>query len=130
VTLWYRAPEVLLGATHYSIPVDIWSVGCIIAELVRKQPLFTGDSELQQLLHIFRLLGTPNEEIWPGVSSFRDWHEFPQWRPQDLALAVPGLNPAGLDLLAKMLVYDPAKRISAKAALNHPYFSDLDKSKF
>jgi hypothetical protein len=47
-----------------------------------------------------RLLGTPNEEIWPGVSSFRDWHEFPQWRPQDLALAVPGLNPAGLDLLA------------------------------
>jgi cyclin-dependent kinase len=92
--------------------------------------LFTGDSELQQLLHIFRLLGTPNEEIWPGVSSFRDWHEFPQWRPQDLALAVPGLNPAGLDLLAKMLVYDPAKRISAKAALNHPYFSDLDKSKF
>jgi serine/threonine protein kinase len=146
VTLWYRAPEVLLGATHYATPVDIWSVGCIFAELVRKvrahqaactltaaaaerararahththththtrglcrkrarprpaqrdpgrradmrallpavllllrvpllaqQPLFPGDSEWQQLLHIFRLLGTPNEDVWPGVSRLRDW---------------------------------------------------------
>ncbi|KAG0575315.1 hypothetical protein KC19_VG336000 [Ceratodon purpureus] len=128
VTLWYRAPEVLLGATHYSLPVDIWSVGCIFAELVRKMPLFTGDSELQQLLHIFRLLGTPNETTWPGVSQHRDWHEFPQWRPQDLSLAVPGLGAPGLDLLAKMLVFEPSKRISAKSALNHPYFDDVDKS--
>ena len=59
VTLWYRAPEVLLGGSHYSTPVDIWSVGCIFAEMARKQPLFPGDSELQQLLHIFKLLGTP-----------------------------------------------------------------------
>ncbi|PRQ37928.1 putative protein-serine/threonine kinase CMGC-CDK-Pl family [Rosa chinensis] len=55
LTLWYRAPEVLLGSTHYSTTVDIWSVGCIFAELVTKQALFPGDSELQQLLHIFRL---------------------------------------------------------------------------
>ncbi|PWZ25601.1 Cyclin-dependent kinase B2-1 [Zea mays] len=68
LTLWYRAPEVLLGATHYT-PVDIWYVGCIFAELVTNQPLFPGDSELQQLLHIFKLLGTPNEEMWPGVGS-------------------------------------------------------------
>eukprot|EP00879_Flechtneria_rotunda_P028061 GHRR01030139.1.p1 GENE.GHRR01030139.1~~GHRR01030139.1.p1 ORF type:complete len:246 (+),score=81.53 GHRR01030139.1:255-992(+) len=73
VTLWYRAPEVLLGATHYATPVDMWSVGCIFAELVRKQPLFPGDSEWQQLLHIFKLLGTPNENVWPGVSRLRDW---------------------------------------------------------
>ncbi|KAJ7530487.1 hypothetical protein O6H91_14G005500 [Diphasiastrum complanatum] len=130
VTLWYRAPEVLLGASHYSIPVDIWSVGCIFAELSRKQPLFPGDSELQQLLHIFRLLGTPYEETWPGVSKLRDWHEYPQWQPQDISRAVPALDPSGVDLLSKMLVYDPSKRISAKMALHHPFFDDLDKSQF
>ncbi|KAF5182666.1 kinase domain [Thalictrum thalictroides] len=128
VTLWYRAPEVLLGTTHYSTAVDMWSVGCIFAEMVRRQALFPGDSELQQLLHIFRLLGTPTEDQWPGVSSLRDWHEYPQWKPQNLARAVPNLEPEGVDLLSKMLQYDPANRISAKAALDHPYFDSLDKS--
>lgn len=130
VTLWYRAPEVLLGSTHYSTPVDIWSVGCIFAEMVRRRPLFPGDSELQQLLHIFRLLGTPSEDTWPGVNRLRDWHEYPQWKPQNLACAVPTLSINGVDLLIKMLQYDPARRITAKAALNHPYFDDLDKSQF
>uniref|UniRef100_A0A7S3VUG5 cyclin-dependent kinase n=1 Tax=Dunaliella tertiolecta TaxID=3047 RepID=A0A7S3VUG5_DUNTE len=124
VTLWYRAPEVLLGSTHYSTPVDMWSVGCIFAELVRKTPLFPGDCELQQLLHIFKLLGTPNEEVWPGVSKLRDWHEFPQWHPQDLSRIFPTLEPEGVDLLKRMIEYDPAKRISAKEALKHPYFDD------
>nr|GMC85938.1 cell division control protein 2 homolog C [Ipomoea batatas] len=130
VTLWYRAPEVLLGSTHYSTAVDMWSVGCIFAEMVRKQALFPGDSEFQQLLHIFRLLGTPTEQQWPGVSSLRDWHVYPQWEPQSLARAVPTLGPDGVDLLTNMLKYDPADRISAKAALDHPYFDSLDKSQF
>jgi cyclin-dependent kinase len=128
VTLWYRAPEVLLGATHYAPPVDIWSVGCIFAELARKQAIFPGDSELQQLLHIFKLLGTPAEDAWPGVSQLRDWHEFPQWRAQDLAKVFPRLDEAGLDLLRLMLEYDPAKRINAVDALSHPYFDDLDRA--
>ena len=63
--------QVLLGGTHYSTPVDMWSAGCILAEMARKVPLFPGDSELQQLLHIFRLLGTPNEETWPGVTRLK-----------------------------------------------------------
>lgn len=130
VTLWYRAPEVLLGASFYSTPVDIWSVGCIFAELVRKVPLFPGDSELQQLLHIFKLLGTPSEENWPGVTKLRDWHDFPQWQPSDIARSVPQLSEAGVDLLKETLHYDPAKRITAKDALNHRYFDDLDKSQF
>lgn len=130
VTLWYRPPEVLLGSTHYSTGVDIWSVGCIFAEMARRQALFPGDSEFQQLLHIFRLLGTPTEKEWPGVTSLRDWHVYPQWEPQNLARAVPSLNPEGVDLLSKMLKYDPAERISAKAALDHPYFDSLDKSQF
>ena len=259
MTLWYRAPEVLLGATHYSTPVDMWSVGCIMAELVRKvrrarvrgvcvharvrgvcvcvlprarvwlffcrervvdrrrrspndhththahthtrtrthartahthnttrrnttqqQPLFPGDSEWQQLLHIFKLLGTPNEALWPGVTRLRDWcavwpssrvcddgvrarahecvpaarhstaqhgtarapatsqkhpsththkkhnptntptrppprHECPQWKAQDLSRVFPTLEEAGVDLLRRMLEYDPAKRLSVKS---------------
>ncbi|KAL8141082.1 hypothetical protein V2J09_007103 [Rumex salicifolius] len=130
VTLWYRAPEVLLGITHYSLGVDMWSVGCIFAEMVRRQPLFPGDSEFQQLLHIFRLMGTPNEDDWPGVTTLRDWHVYPQWEPQDLARAVPSLAPDGVDLLSKMLKYNPGDRISAKVALDHPFFDSLDKSQF
>lgn len=128
LTLWYRAPEVLLGATHYSTAIDMWSVACIFAELVTKQPLFPGDSELQQLLHIFRLLGTPNEEMWPGVSKLMYWHEYPQWSPKSLSTAVPNLDNDGLDLLLKMLQYVPSKRISAKKAMEHSYFNDLDKT--
>ncbi|KAJ3680977.1 hypothetical protein LUZ60_015466 [Juncus effusus] len=130
VTLWYRAPEVLLGTTHYSTGVDMWSVGCIFAEMARRQALFAGDSELQQLLHIFRLLGTPSEKEWPGVTNLRDWHEYPRWAPQSLARAVPSLDPLGLHLLEKMLRFDPAERISAKEAMEHPYFDGLDKCQF
>ncbi|KAE8734702.1 Cyclin-dependent kinase B1-1 [Hibiscus syriacus] len=130
VTLWYRAPEVLLGSTHYSTAVDMWSVGCIFAEMLRRQALFQGDSEFQQLLHIFRLLGTPTEQLWPGVTALRDWHVYPRWEPQSLDRAVPSLSPDGVDLLSKMLKYDPAERISAKAAMDHPYFDSLDKSQF
>ena len=126
VTLWYRAPEVLLGGTHYSPAVDVWAAGCIFAELVRKQALLPGDSELQQLLHIFKLLGTPDEAAWPGVTRLRDWHEFPRWAPQDLAKVFPGLEPAGVDLMARCFAYDPAARITALDAMAHPYFEGLD----
>ena len=68
VTLWYRAPEILLGSNKYSCPVDIWSIGCIFAEMANKRPLFQGDSEIDQLFRIFRVLRTPNEEIWPGIN--------------------------------------------------------------
>jgi cyclin-dependent kinase len=128
VTLWYRAPEVLLGATHYGCAVDMWSVGCIMAELVRKTPLFPGDCEWQQLLHIFKLLGTPTEEMWPGVTRLRDWHDCPKWKPQPLDKYFTSLDKHGLDLLSRLLEYDPARRLSAKEALDHPWFDDLDKA--
>ncbi|KAF7971851.1 hypothetical protein HWV62_19787 [Athelia sp. TMB] len=126
VTLWYRAPEVLLGSRHYSTAIDMWSVGCIFAEMVCKgQPLFPGDSEIDQIFKIFRILGTPSEENWPGVRQLPDYKPtFPQWSQQDLASIVPQLDEAGIDILTVLLTYDTAKRISAKRALVHPYFSD------
>lgn len=128
VTLWYRAPEVLLGAQRYSTPVDIWSIGCIFAEMATKSPLFRGDSEIDQLFRIFRTLSTPTEETWPGVSSLPDYKtSFPSWRTNTLASSVKQLDSAGLNLLQAMLIYDPALRISARDALTHVYFNDLDK---
>ncbi|GLT85092.1 hypothetical protein SLE2022_032940 [Rubroshorea leprosula] len=127
VTLWYRAPEILLGARHYSTPVDVWSVGCIFAEMVNQKPLFPGDSEIDELFKIFRVLGTPNEETWPGVTSLPDFKSaFPKWPSKDLAAAVPNLESAGIDLLSKMLCMDPSKRITARSALQHEYFKDIE----
>lgn len=129
VTLWYRAPEILLGSQRYSTPVDVWSIGCIFAEMVTKRPLFHGDSEIDQLFRIFRTLTTPTEEDWPGVTSLPDFKPtFPSWRTNSLASCVKQLDNTGLDLLQAMLTYDPAVRISAKKALNHTYFANLDKS--
>jgi len=126
VTLWYRAPEILLGGRQYSTPVDVWSIGCIFAEMVTCSPLFPGDSEIDQLFKIFRCLGTPTEETWPGVSGFKDFKPtFPQWIGNNVAKQVPGIEPLGLDLLKRMLVYEPSKRISAREALQHEYFKDL-----
>lgn len=129
VTLWYRAPEILLGSQRYSTPVDIWSIGCIFAEMVTKRPLFHGDSEIDQLFRIFRTLTTPTEEDWPGVTSMPDYKPtFPSWKTNSLAQSVKHMDNTGLDLLQEMLIYDPAQRISAKKALNHTYFANLDKS--
>ncbi|KAG0051433.1 Cyclin-dependent kinase 3 [Gryganskiella cystojenkinii] len=125
ITLWYRAPEILMGSRHYSTAVDMWSVGCIFYEMITKKPLFPGDSEIDELYKIFRIRGTPNEEIWPTVSQLKDWKDtFPQWEGKKLADIVPTLSPDGIDLLTLLLEYDPAKRISAKRALLHPYFDD------
>jgi serine/threonine protein kinase len=126
VTLWYRAPEILLGAQCYSLPIDIWSIGCIAAEMMTKRPLFPGDSEIDELFSIFRLLGTPTEETFPGLTEVPAYSAtFPRWQGKDLANFLGVSNPQAVDLIQQMLIYDPVKRISAKAALDHPYFDDL-----
>jgi len=126
VTLWYRAPEVLLGSRHYSTAIDMWSVGCIFAEMAMQgSPLFPGDSEIDQIFKIFRILGTPGEEVWPGVSGLPDYKPtFPQWSQQDITRVVTTLDELAIDMLKRTLVYDSAKRISAKRALIHPYFAN------
>ncbi|KAF4504668.1 hypothetical protein G6O67_008093 [Ophiocordyceps sinensis] len=125
VTLWYRAPEILLGGRQYSTGVDMWSVGCIFAEMCTRKPLFPGDSEIDEIFKIFRALGTPTEELWPGVTSYPDFKSsFPKWQRNYKNSLCTNLDPEGLQLLEMMLVYDPVGRISAKQACNHPYFEE------
>ncbi|WJX93892.1 cyclin-dependent kinase [Trifolium repens] len=119
----YKAPELLLGFTNYSTAVDIWSMGCIFAEMIKRQPLFVGKDGPKILTEIFWLLGTPTEETWPGVSSICTFIKAfdPPIKPKDLAAEFPMLEPDGLDLLSKMLCLCPNRRISADEALDHPY---------
>ena len=123
LTLWYRAPELLLGINEYSTPVDIWSIGCIFAELILKKPLFKGDYEIEQIYKIFYILGTPHNDIWPDVSSLPNYQfDFPQFNKINLHSLFPNLNDFGIDLLQSMLKYDPNQRITAKEALLHVSF--------
>ncbi|KAL8550632.1 hypothetical protein ACS0TY_009163 [Phlomoides rotata] len=140
VTLWYRAPELLLGTKLYSTAIDMWSLGCIMAELLSKEPLFNGKTEFEQLDKIFRIMGTPNETIWPGFSQLPGVkvnfvkHQYNMLRrkfPATSFTGSPVLSDAGFDLLNKLLTYDPEKRITADEALKHEWFREvpLPKSK-
>lgn len=126
VTLWYRAPEILLGATTYSTAVDMWSVGCIFAELLLKEPLFQAHGELELLSMIFKLLGAPTNNSWPDYSSLplAKTISLPSPQPHQFRQKFQYLTSAGLDLLMSLLTYDPARRISAEDAFEHPYFSE------
>jgi cyclin-dependent kinase len=130
VTLWYRAPDVLLGSRKYSTPVDMWSIGCIFAEMVNGTPLFTGNSEETQVDTIFKHLGTPDETIYPGFSELPDWkNTFNTYEcPSNLQHLVPTLEATGVKLLEAMLVYDPSRRITAQDARHHEYFNDLSEA--
>ncbi|KAG4933049.1 Cyclin-dependent kinase G-2 [Glycine soja] len=141
VTLWYRAPELLLGAKEYSTSIDMWSVGCIMAELIAKEPLFRGKSELEQLDKIFRTLGTPDEKIWPGLSKLpgakanfvkQPINTLRKKFPAASFTGLPVLSELGFDLLKRLLTYDPEKRITAEDALLHDWFHEapLPKSDF
>lgn len=125
VTLWYRAPDILMGQRKYSTPVDMWSVGCIFAEMCTGVALFQGKSEESQLEVIFAKLGPPTEENCPGITKLPDWkdrYRRMKKQPPGLMKIVENMTPEGKDLLNRLLVYDPRKRIPAKKALRHPYF--------
>lgn len=130
LTLWYRAPEVLMGLPRYGGAVDVWSVGCILGEMALKKPLLPGDCEIDQLFRIFRFTGTPTDQTWPAFSSMPSYlPTFPKWdRDHDKLMEKMGnLGDDGKDLLLKMLECDPARRITAAQALQHPYFKDVEK---
>uniref|UniRef100_A0A3Q2FD71 cyclin-dependent kinase n=1 Tax=Cyprinodon variegatus TaxID=28743 RepID=A0A3Q2FD71_CYPVA len=137
VTLWYRSPELLLGAKEYSTAVDMWSVGCIFGELLTQKPLFPGKSEIDQINKIYKDLGSPSEKIWPGYSELpavkkMSFTEYPYNNLRKRFGAL--LSDQGFDLMNKFLTYCPGKRISADEALKHEYFREtplpIDPSMF
>ncbi|CDW60623.1 Cell division protein kinase 5 [Trichuris trichiura] len=144
VTLWYRPPDVLFGAKIYNTSIDMWSSGCIFAEIAcAGRPLFPGVDVEDQLRRIFRLLGTPTEETWPGLTLLPDYRVFflnraisvmghqlfqpiaIQAAAMSLGQVIPTLSSKGRDLLQKLLVCNPALRLDAEAALRHSYFADF-----
>ncbi|XP_066596998.1 uncharacterized protein Eip63E [Prorops nasuta] len=132
VTLWYRPPDVLLGATEYSTSLDMWGVGCIFVEMLTGEPTFPGvRCTYDQLNKIFRVLGTPTEETWPGVSHLPGYqlHRLAFHAPRKLGLSFPRLyDVAEADSMAtSLLQLNPEQRIGADQALRHPYFASLPK---
>ncbi|KAJ3576168.1 hypothetical protein NP233_g578 [Leucocoprinus birnbaumii] len=126
ITLWYRPPELLFGATVYGPEVDMWSAGCIMLELFTKKPVFQGNDEIHQLEVIHRILGTPTIERWPTLVDL-PWYELA--KPRD---EIPNrfrdifqkwMSPAALDLAEQLLAYDPLRRLSALQAMEAPYFT-------
>eukprot|EP00811_Abedinium_folium_P034469 NODE_7347_length_1587_cov_18.776027.p1 GENE.NODE_7347_length_1587_cov_18.776027~~NODE_7347_length_1587_cov_18.776027.p1 ORF type:complete len:377 (-),score=94.27 NODE_7347_length_1587_cov_18.776027:336-1466(-) len=126
VTLWYRAIEVLLGQQKYCTPIDMWSLGCIMAEMGTATPLFCGNCEIDTIFKIFQVLGTPTEQTWPGITSLSFFkRSFPQWRGTGLATLChqgPGFGDEGIALLRECLCYGHASRPTASRCLQHPFF--------
>ena len=122
VSIYYRAPELLLAADIYGLPVDVWSAACIIAEMNTGIPLFPGDSEIDQIHKIFYILGTPTEEELPLIKNKGDFPKYPKMKLQDVLHTDDMLL---IDLLEKMFVYDPDKRITIQDAMNHPFFNNV-----
>lgn len=124
-TRWYRAPEIMLSFTNYTKAIDMWSVGCILAELLGGKPLFRGKDYVDQLNQILLILGTPKESTLTKIGSARAQayvKSLPYMRKVEYSEILPTANPLALDLLEKMLTLDPYERITVNEALEHPYF--------
>ena len=126
---FYRAPELIFGATDYTCQIDVWSMGCVITELVLGRPLFPGATTSDQLVEIIRILGTPTkDDICSMNPHFKD-HKFPEIKPVPFEKILKNriIPEYFLDLISKLLVYNPTKRLTAEKALEHPYFDEIRK---
>ncbi|KAE8384828.1 kinase-like domain-containing protein [Aspergillus alliaceus] len=138
VTLWYRAPELLLGAEKYGTEIDMWSIGCIFGELLTKEPLLQGKNEVDQVSKIFALTGPPTPQIWPGFRSLPNAKSLrlpqtssaPSGNPPLLPRAkFPFLTNSGLQLLSSLLALNPSSRPTTQECLSHPYFREDPRPK-
>lgn len=128
VTRWYRAPEVILNASHYTKAIDVWSIGCIFAELLGRSPLFPGEDYLDQVQRIIAVLGMPSQEDMSFIgndSARRYIRSLPKRQRVPWSSLYPKANPVALDLLNKMLIFNPEKRYTVEQCLAHPYFDGL-----
>ena len=128
VTRWYRAPEIMLSCHTYHESIDMWSVGCMLAEMLGRKPLFPGTDYINQLKIIVEKLGSPTEDDLSGITNDKARRFMLQQsghEPQPMASLFPSANSNAIDLLERMLHFDPEKRISVKAALEHPYMASL-----
>ncbi|XWS53224.1 hypothetical protein CRYUN_Cryun11dG0139500 [Craigia yunnanensis] len=128
VTRWYRAPELLLNCSEYTAAIDIWSVGCILMEIIRREPLFPGKDYVQQLGLITQLLGSSEDSdlgFLRSGNARKYVKQLPRFPKQPFADKFPDVSPVAIDLAEKMLVFDPSKRITVEEALNHPFLSSL-----
>ncbi|KAG5723160.1 Negative regulator of the PHO system [Termitomyces sp. T112] len=127
VTLWYRAPDVLLGSRTYNTSIDLWSCGCIFAEMISGTPLFRGRDNQDQLLHIMRIIGTPTDAQFAKMAKdspeiqVKQYQRYPKMNLQQV---LPKATREAIDLLDKLLKFDPTERITAAEALAHPYFQN------
>jgi cyclin-dependent kinase 7 len=134
ITRFYRPPELLLGSQHYGGCVDIWSTACVIAELAVRDFFLPSETDIAQLNVITEVFGIPTETEWPGISSLRHWEvslkgSAPK-RPQPLSwwrMRLPLLGEDGIDLIRAMMTMDPAKRLDARGALKHPYWTNIPR---
>ncbi|KAK7856475.1 mitogen-activated protein kinase like protein d5 [Quercus suber] len=127
VTRWYRAPELLLNSSDYTAAIDVWSVGCIFMELMDRKPLFPGRDHVHQLRLLMELIGTPTEADlgFLNENAKRYIRQLPLYRRQSLTEKFPHVHPAAIDLVEKMLTFDPRQRITVENALAHPYLTSL-----
>lgn len=128
VTRWYRAPELLLNCSEYTAAIDIWSVGCVIMEIIKREPIFPGRDYVQQLLLITELLGSPEDSdlgFLRSDNARKYVNQLPHFPKQPFSRKFPDVSPLAMDLAEKMLVFDPSKRITVEEALNHPFISSL-----
>ena len=122
-TLWYQSPELLFGTKHYGKSMDMWSVGCIFAELLSKHPFFPGNSAIDQLSKIFNTLGTPSEDEWTGMNYLPNYLPFSASPRISFKRAFPKASDSAIKLLSELFTYNPSKRISAHDALESDYFA-------
>lgn len=127
---YYRAPELIFGATFYDVAIDVWSSGCVIAEMILGEPIFLGESALDQLVEIIKILGTPTQTQISQMNSNSEEFRLPQIKAQAWSKVLKNADPLLIDLISKVLVYNPKERLKPMEALAHPYFNDLRNQNF